>query len=193
MYIYIYILLHKSLYVKSEIIQQSLRPGHRSRSVSYTHLDVYKRQVLANMPLKCTKKLTESDQISYRFHTTPLMSTYLVAWAVGEYDYIESETEKSIYPTIENYNTQDGTSSGCGKLPVKVYTAKGKAQQGKFALDVAKRVIDFFSESFEIPYPLPKLDLLCVETYSHNAMENFSLITFRPVSYTHLDVYKRQL
>lgn len=139
-----------------------------------------KYTVLANMPLKCTKKLTESDQISYRFHTTPLMSTYLVAWAVGEYDYIESETEKSIYPTIENYNTQDGTSSGCGKLPVKVYTAKGKAQQGKFALDVAKRVIDFFSESFEIPYPLPKLDLLCVETYSHNAMENFSLITFRP-------------
>ncbi|QEU60865.1 hypothetical protein KDRO_D05600 [Kluyveromyces lactis] len=139
-----------------------------------------KYTVLANMPLKCTKKLTESDQISYRFHTTPLMSTYLVAWAVGEYDCIESETEKSIYPTIENYNTQDGTSLGCGKLPVKVYTAKGKAQQGKFALDVAKRVIDFFSESFEIPYPLPKLDLLCVETYSHNAMENFSLITFRP-------------
>lgn len=139
-----------------------------------------KYTVLANMPLKSSKKLQESDQISYRFHTTPLMSTYLVAWAIGEFDYIESETEKDIYPTIDNYNTQDGSSSTHGKLPIKVYTAKGKANQGQFALSVAKKVIDFFSESFEIPYPLPKLDLLCVESYSHNAMENFSLITFRP-------------
>ncbi|CDO93854.1 unnamed protein product [Kluyveromyces dobzhanskii CBS 2104] len=136
--------------------------------------------VLSNMPLSSSKKLQESDQVCYRFHTTPLMSTYLVAWAIGEYDFIESETEKSIYPTIENYNTLDGSSSSHGKLPVRVYTAKGKAQQGRFALGVAKKAIDFFSESFDIPYPLPKLDLLCVESYSHNAMENFSLITFRP-------------
>lgn len=136
--------------------------------------------VLSNMPLKNSKNLRESKSTMYRFHTTPLMSTYLVAWAVGEFDHIESETEKSIYPTTNGYNTLVETSMNTSKLPIRVYTAKGKANQGRFALEMATKVIDFFSESFEIPYPLPKLDLLCVESYSHNAMENFSLITFRP-------------
>lgn len=139
-----------------------------------------KYTVLSNMPLKSHRDIVGCEQTVRRFHTTPLMSTYLVAWAVGEFDFIESETEKDIYPTLENYSTQDGSSSSSGKLPIRIYTAKGKANQGEFAMGVAKKVIDFFSESFEIPYPLPKLDLLCVEAYSHNAMENFSLITFRP-------------
>lgn len=138
--------------------------------------------VLSNMPLLTSKKLTEHDLIMHRFHTTPRMSTYLVAWALGEFEYIQTETTKDIYPTLDGYSTEDGSSKTQGKLPIRVYTAKGKAYQGKFALSVASKVIDFFSGLFEIPYPLPKLDLLCVETYSHNAMENFSLITFRPTA-----------
>ncbi|SCW01187.1 LAFE_0D07008g1_1 [Lachancea fermentati] len=138
--------------------------------------------VLSNMPLKSAKTLTEQDLIMHRFHTTPLMSTYLVAWAIGELEYIEGHTEMEIYPSIEGYSTQSGLSPQTIKLPIRVYTVKGKSQQGQFALSVAAKVIDYFSSLFDIPYPLPKLDLLCVETYSHNAMENFSLITFRPTA-----------
>ncbi|CCH62480.1 hypothetical protein TBLA_0H01940 [Henningerozyma blattae CBS 6284] len=134
--------------------------------------------VLANMPL--LNVVEEKGFKTHTFHTSPLMSTYLVAWALGYYDFIEAETEKAIYPTLDDYSTQDGSSKTKGKLPIRIYTAKGKSQYGKFALSVAKQIVDYFSELFEIPYPLPKLDLLCVEAYSHNAMENFSLITFRP-------------
>lgn len=136
--------------------------------------------VLSNMPIHSHKTIDKNNQVQYKFHTGPKMSTYLVAWAIGEFDFIEALTEKSIYPTLTNYSVEDGSSSEQGKMPVRVYTAKGKAHQGKFALDVALKVIDLFSQLFEIPYPLPKLDLLAVESYARNAMENFSLITFRP-------------
>ncbi|AGO10720.1 AaceriAGR360Cp [[Ashbya] aceris (nom. inval.)] len=135
--------------------------------------------VLSNMPERETS-VHQNGRLAHHFHTTPRMSTYLVAWAIGEFDFIESATEKAVYPSIEGYNIIDGSSSSYGKLPIRVYTAKGKAHQAQFALSVASKVVDYFSELFEIPYPLPKLDLLCVEEYSHNAMENFSLITFRP-------------
>lgn len=133
--------------------------------------------VLANMPLKNVED--HKDEKTHTFHTSPLMSTYLVAWALGEYDYIQTETDKKVYPTLDGYS-KDGSSNTQGTLPIRIYTAKGKSEQGRFALSVAKKIVDYFSELFEIPYPLPKLDLLCVEAYSHNAMENFSLITFRP-------------
>ena len=134
--------------------------------------------VLSNMPEKET--ISEGSNKTHIFHVSPLMSTYLVAWAVGEFEYIESETDKNIYPTLEGYNITDGSSKTKHSLPIRLYTAVGKSHQGEFAMGIAKKVVDLFSELFEIPYPLPKLDILCVESYSHNAMENFSLITFRP-------------
>ncbi|SCU91657.1 LADA_0F11254g1_1 [Lachancea dasiensis] len=131
--------------------------------------------VLSNMPLKQAKVQQDGAQTTHIFHTSPKMSPYLLAWAIGEFEYIETHTEKCIYPSIED-------SSPLQNLPIRVYTARGKSQQGQFALDLASKVIDYYSDLFEIPYPIPKLDLLCVESYSHNAMENFSLITFRPTA-----------
>lgn len=102
-----------------------------------------------------------------KFQETPIMSTYLFAWAVGKMDYIETLTEKS-------YNGK--------KLPVRIYTQQGISSQGEFALSVAAKVVDLFSDVFKIDYVLPKLDLISVPSYSHNAMENWGLVTFRPTA-----------
>ncbi|CCE64350.1 hypothetical protein TPHA_0H01440 [Tetrapisispora phaffii CBS 4417] len=134
--------------------------------------------VLSNMPEESVETIKNLSTTT--FYTSPLMSTYLVAWAIGHYDYIEDSTEKKIYPTLDGYDIRDGSSGTKGSLPIRLFTAKGKSHQGRFAMNVTRRVVDLFSELFEIPYPLPKLDIVCVESYSHNAMENFSLITFRP-------------
>lgn len=42
-------------------------------------------------------------------------------------------------------------------LTVRVYTLKGHKDQGRFALDVCARTLEFFSEYFDIAYPLPKV------------------------------------
>ncbi|KAK9474599.1 peptidase family M1-domain-containing protein [Dipodascopsis tothii] len=98
------------------------------------------------------------------FATTPVMSTYLLAWACGDFEYVEGETARLYH----------------GKpLPVKVYTTKGLKQQGEFALSCATKVIDYFSEVFDIDYVLPKLDMIACHEFSHGAMENWGLITYR--------------
>lgn len=52
-----------------------------------------------------------------KFAQTPIMSTYLLAFIVGEFDYVE------------------GTSTD-GVL-IRVYTPLGRKEQGEFALEVS--------------------------------------------------------
>lgn len=87
------------------------------------------------------------------------MSSYLVAFVVGEFDYLERKTS-------------DG-------LVTRVYTPKGKADQGQFALDITTRAIPLYNEYFGIPYSLPKLDLIAIADFSFGAMENWGLVTYR--------------
>lgn len=113
--------------------------------------------VLSNMPVEFDsfdKGLRTVD-----FAVTPTMSSYLLAWVVGELEYIETATN-------------NGTR-------VRVYTIPGKSEFGRFALDTAKRVLEFYNEYFGIPYPLPKLDLVAVPDFSAGAMENWGLVTYR--------------
>jgi aminopeptidase N len=118
---------------------------------------------LSNMPEKAVKKGKDGFKI-VSFERTPIMSTYLLAWAVGDFEYVEDFTKR----------TYDGKH-----LPVRVYTTKGLKGQAQFALDHAPQIIDYFSEIFQIDYPLPKCDLLAVHEFSHGAMENWGLITYR--------------
>ncbi|RWS20189.1 puromycin-sensitive aminopeptidase-like protein, partial [Leptotrombidium deliense] len=94
-----------------------------------------------------------------KFATTPIMSTYLLAFVVGEYEYIE-----------------DVSSNG---VKVRVYTPVGKKEQGMFALDVAVRCLSFYDKYFNIAYPLPKMDLIAIADFDAGAMENWGLVTFR--------------
>lgn len=104
---------------------------------------------LSNMPEKSVKKTKDGLQV-VTFERTPIMSTYLLAWAVGDFEYVEEFTERKY----------DGKS-----LPVRVYTTKGLKEQARYALEHAPKIIDYFSEIFGIDYPLPKADLLAVHEF----------------------------
>lgn len=119
-------------------------------------------QVLSNMPID--NEIIKSNKKIFKFKKTPKMSTYLVAWAIGEFEFIEGETKNE-------YNGK--------KLPIKIYTIPGQSSNGKFALETASIAVDYLSKIFEIDYPLPKLDLLAVPQFGANAMENWGLIMFR--------------
>lgn len=47
-----------------------------------------------------------------------------------------------------------------------MYTPVGKQEQGKFALDVATKVLPYYKEYFNIAYPLPKIDLIAIADFS---------------------------
>lgn len=119
---------------------------------------------LGNMPERSSTDL-EGGLKEVAFETSPTMSTYLVAWAVGDFEYIETTTERS-------YNGK--------KIPVRLYTVKGKKEKGQLALENAAKIIDLLSETFDIDYPFPKADLIAISgDYLMGAMENIGLITFR--------------
>ncbi|KAH9498825.1 hypothetical protein Btru_005237 [Bulinus truncatus] len=113
---------------------------------------------LSNMPVISTREL-DSQLVEYKYSTTPVMSTYLVAFVVGDYDYLEEVDEDNVL--------------------VRVYTPKGKQEQGRFALNVAVKTLPFYKKYFGIAYPLPKVDLIAIADFSAGAMENWGLITYR--------------
>ncbi|XP_018337298.1 PREDICTED: puromycin-sensitive aminopeptidase isoform X2 [Trachymyrmex septentrionalis] len=112
---------------------------------------------LSNMPLK--SKVTNGNCETLTFERTPIMSTYLVAVVVGDFDYIE-----------------DMSSDG---VLVRVYVPKSKKEQGQFALEVATKVLPYYKTYFGIAYPLPKIDLIAIADFSSGAMENWGLVTYR--------------
>ncbi|XP_048416286.2 puromycin-sensitive aminopeptidase [Stegostoma tigrinum] len=101
----------------------------------------------------------DEDMVEVKFAKSPIMSTYLVAFVVGEYDFVETKSSDGIL--------------------VRVYTPIGKADQGKFALEVAAKTLPFYKEYFNVPYPLPKIDLIAIADFAAGAMENWGLVTYR--------------
>jgi aminopeptidase N/puromycin-sensitive aminopeptidase len=92
------------------------------------------------------------------FATTPKMSTYLVAFLVGDFKCAG--------------DTQDGVA-------IRVCSTPDKVALAPYALDVAKYVLHYYNNYFGIPYPLKKLDLIGLPDFEAGAMENFGAITFR--------------
>ncbi|XP_046659626.1 LOW QUALITY PROTEIN: puromycin-sensitive aminopeptidase-like [Homalodisca vitripennis] len=117
------------------------------------------KTALSNMPVESEK--VEGGERTVTFARTPIMSTYLVAVVVGDYDYIE-----------------DTSTDG---VKVRVYTPVGKQEQGRFALHVATKVLPYYKDYFNIAYPLPKIDLIAISDFSAGAMENWGLVTYREV------------
>lgn len=110
--------------------------------------------IIANMPEDHV-----ADGVHY-FKQTVRMSTYLVAFAFGELQSKMTET----------------------KSGVKVGVFATKAHQAKeldFALDIAKRAIEFYEDFYQTPYPLPHSWQLALPDFSAGAMENWGLVTYR--------------
>ncbi|MDO8557993.1 MAG: M1 family metallopeptidase [bacterium] len=113
---------------------------------------------ISNMPVAESKSYPNGMR-EFHFTTTPIMSTYLLAFVVGKFDSIESKTKDGVL--------------------VRVFTMPGKSEQGRFALDVAAKTLELYNEYFAIPYPLPKCDLIAIPDFAAGAMENWGAITYR--------------
>jgi len=92
------------------------------------------------------------------FSTSPTMSTYLVALAIGDWQCLS--------------RTVDG-------VPIRVCAVPEREQYGAFALDVAEHSIRFYNQWYGIRYPFGKLDMLAIPDYEWGGMENTASIFYR--------------
>lgn len=114
--------------------------------------------VLGNMPVKSEEE--NDNSLTTAFEKTPQMSSYLLAFVIGELHKKTARTKSGVEVNVwatpaQNENTLD------------------------FALDIATRSIDFYDEYFGVKYPLPKSDHVALPDFSSGAMENWGLITYR--------------
>ncbi|KAK3810370.1 MAG: peptidase family M1-domain-containing protein [Benniella sp.] len=124
----------------------------------------FELEALSNMPIEQITQV-EPEEKTVHFALTPVMSTYLVAWAVGDFEYVESTTTKLETP-----------------ITCRVYTLPGLKEQGRFAVEITPKILEYFTEIFGIAYPLPKLDQIAVPDFDMGAMENWGLVTYRTVA-----------
>jgi aminopeptidase N/puromycin-sensitive aminopeptidase len=92
------------------------------------------------------------------FATTPRMSTYLVAFLVGDFKCVSGES--------------DG-------VPIRACATPDKVQLGTYAVKAAEFVLHYYDNYFGIKYPMPKLDMIAIPDFEAGAMENFGAITYR--------------
>lgn len=95
---------------------------------------------------------------TYTFATTPRMSTYLVAFLVGDFQC---------------------SSGSADAVPIRVCSTPDKVKLTPFALSAAEHFLTYYDTYFGIRYPMPKLDLIAIPDFEAGAMENFGAITYR--------------
>ena len=116
-------------------------------------------QAVSNTPIVSETAGPAPELKRLVFDATPVMSTYLLAFVIGDLAQVTKEAA-------------DGTLVG-------VWTTRGKAAQGEFALDTSVKLLSFFNDYFGIRYPLPKLDHLAIPDFAAGAMENWGCVTYR--------------
>ena len=129
-----------------------------SQKVSFdVHITAPKGQLaFSNMPE--TKRTDSAASTTYDFAPSPPLPTYLVAFAVGDFDVRQGQTSP---------------------LPIRLITTKGKSGLGALALEDTAALVKELSAYFGVGYPYPKLDIVAVPNFAAGAMENAGFITFR--------------
>jgi aminopeptidase N/puromycin-sensitive aminopeptidase len=113
---------------------------------------------ISNSPIVSDTPGPVAGKHTLHFAATPKMSTYLVAFLVGDFQCTAGE--------------QDGVA-------IRVCSTPDKVALTPYGVDIAKYVLHFYNNYFGIPYPLKKLDLIALPDFEAGAMENFGAITYR--------------
>ncbi|XP_059035982.1 aminopeptidase N isoform X2 [Mustela lutreola] len=95
------------------------------------------------------------------FETTPIMSTYLLAYIVSEFKNLERIAPSGVL--IRIWARPSAIDEG----------------HGNYSLDVTGPILDFFSAHYNTSYPLSKSDQIALPDFNAGAMENWGLVTYR--------------
>ncbi len=93
------------------------------------------------------------------FVDSMIMSTYLVAFVIGELEVTEIGT--------------------VGNTQIRIIHRPGFSHQTNFAGNAGMKILEFFEDYYQIPYPGSKLDLIAIPDFAMGAMENVGAVTFR--------------
>jgi aminopeptidase N len=112
--------------------------------------------VLANT-LPLSEEAVEPLHKRITFQPSPRMSTYLLFFGLGDFELAR--------------DGEDGR--------VRLAHLPGLGHTTQLGLTFGRKALQYCEAYYDIPYPLPKLDLIAVPDFAFGAMENWGAITFR--------------
>ena len=116
---------------------------------------------LSNMPVAEEVEESPSNGLTtVTFQKSVPMVTYLACFIVCDFEYEEKLT--SIHQT-----------------KFRVYATPQQKDRVRYALDIGANITDFFTDYYNISYPLPKQDMIAIPDFVSGAMEHWGLITYR--------------
>ncbi len=118
-----------------------------------------KYDAVSNTPIE--KQETNGDSKILHFKQTKPLPSYLVAFAVGQFDFVPAGF------------------AGVNRAPVRIVTPKGHANEAKYAAEVTATILTRLEHYFGIPFPYEKSDQVAIPvTYGFGAMENAGMVTY---------------
>jgi aminopeptidase N len=118
------------------------------------------QMAVGNMPVVREEALG-GDRKRVTFQTSPKMSSYLLFFALGDFERLSTK--------------------GPGGVDVGIVSPTGSGEQARLALESTPPLLEYYTEYFGVPYPLPKLDNVAAPGQSQffGAMENWgAILTF---------------
>ena len=99
------------------------------------------------------------NKYTFTYSDSPVMSSYLFTFVIGNYDLIETVNEN--------------------KTKIRVFTPPRNHHDGALCMNLAQYSLKFYQKFFDINYYYDKLDFIPIPDMLYRAMENLGCIVFK--------------
>ena len=116
---------------------------------------------MSNMPIASAGVPMEgtSEYVWDKYRQSVKMSTYLVAFVVSKFKFVETTRENNVR--------------------FRIWSEPNSLDQTSYANEIGPKMLEFFEGYFNVKFPLPKQDMIAIPDFGAGAMENWGLITYR--------------
>jgi len=124
---------------------------------------------ISNMPIeKAGVAMQGTEEFVWDVYAKSVkMSTYLVAFVVSKFKYVEMTRDNDVR--------------------FRIWTEPSSLDQAAYAREIGPKILEFFEGYFNISFPLPKQDMIAIPDFGAGAMENWGLITYRETALLYKD------
>ncbi|KAJ9573938.1 hypothetical protein L9F63_008680, partial [Diploptera punctata] len=120
---------------------------------------------LANTPVEeGYPQAVGDDELVYKFKETGLMSTYLIAFVVSQFDYLKAEGADYSFTA---------------------WARKDAIEYAQYSQYIGPELVIWLEEYTGISYTFDKIDQVAIPDFAAGAMENWGLITYRETALLH--------
>eukprot|EP00092_Neocalanus_flemingeri_P064412 GFUD01078167.1.p1 GENE.GFUD01078167.1~~GFUD01078167.1.p1 ORF type:complete len:930 (-),score=265.24 GFUD01078167.1:347-3136(-) len=116
---------------------------------------------ISNMPIASEGVPMEgtSDYVWDKYQQSVKMSTYLVAFVVSKFKFVETTRDNNVR--------------------FRIWSKPDSLDQTAYAQEIGPKMLEFFENYYNVKFPLPKQDMIALPNFGGGAMENWGLIVFR--------------